>query len=97
MIMYPTLAERLPRPVCVGARRRRRRFREGERVAFGLAVEDVGERGRVQPAWREDVGAALFFEEEGEPEGEVGSVRRAEGGGWALNAYTRTWLDGDVW
>lgn len=38
----------------------------------------------MQPGGREDVGAALLFEEEGEPEGEVGSVWWAEGRGFAL-------------
>ena len=38
----------------------------------------------MEPRRWEDVCAALLFEEEREPEGEVGSVRGAEGGGWAL-------------
>jgi len=38
----------------------------------------------VQPGGRDDVGAALLFEEEGEPEGEFGAVGRAQGGGFAL-------------
>lgn len=44
-----------------------------------LVVEDCSEGVRVQPWWRENVGAALTFEEESEPEGNVASLRRIEG------------------
>lgn len=33
-----------------------------------------------EPGWWEDVGAALAFEEEGEPEGKKGSIGRIERG-----------------
>lgn len=38
---------------------------------------------RGEPGWGEDVGAALAFEEEGEPEGEGGAVGWVEGWCWA--------------
>ena len=39
---------------------------------------------RREPGRGEDVGAALAFEEEGEPEGERGAVGWVEGWCWAL-------------
>src|SRR5438128_1910539 len=47
-------------------------------VFFGLAADEVGEGGWVQPGRRDNVGAALLLEEEGEPQGEVGAVWWAE-------------------
>ncbi len=46
--------------------------------------EDSFEGGGEEPRGWEDVGAALAFEEEGKPEGEVGAVRWAEVRCWAL-------------
>ena len=43
-----------------------------------LVVEDGSEGVCVQPWWREDVGAALAFEEESEPEGNVAPLRWIE-------------------
>lgn len=68
----------------VGARGRRRRLAEGLRVDDGLEADDFGERGRVQPGGRDDVGAALFLEEQGQPERQLGALRRFEGRGFAL-------------
>lgn len=61
-------------------------WRGGElvRVDFGLAVDQVVEGGGVEPRGWDDVGAALLFEEEGEPEGEVGAVGWFEGDCGAL-------------
>lgn len=69
---------------CVGAGGRRWGFAEGLGVGDGFEADDFGERGWVQPGGRDYVGAALFLEEEGEPEGELGAVRRFEGRGFAL-------------
>lgn len=44
---------------------------------------------RGEPGWGEDVGAALAFEEEGEPEGEGGAVGWVEGWCWALGDKRR--------
>jgi hypothetical protein len=74
----------VPRAGGVGARGVGRRVGEDFWVELGLVVDYFGKGGWVQPGRGEDVGAALFFEEEGEPEGEVGSVWGAEGGGFAL-------------
>lgn len=38
----------------------------------------------MEPCRGHDVGASLFFEEDGEPEGQIGSVRRTESGSRAL-------------
>lgn len=61
---------------------KRRRRREGLRLRLG--AEDRFQRGRMQPGWRDDVGASLAFQQEGEPEGKGGAVGGLEGGGWAL-------------
>jgi hypothetical protein len=61
------------------------------RLAGGLELEDCGERRGREPGGREDVGAALAFEEEGEPEGEGGALGGNEGGGAALGVR---WLAG---
>ena len=42
-----------------------------------------------EPGWGEDVGAALAFEKEGEPEGEGGAVGRVEWRCWALGDKRR--------
>lgn len=68
----------------MGARGGGWRRGEGRGVFFGFAVDDGREGGGVEPGRADDVGAALLFEEEGEPEGEFGAVRGAEGGGFAL-------------
>lgn len=68
--------------VCTG--RRGRRLAEGFGVDDGLEADDLGERGWVQPGGRHDVGAALFFEKEGEPEGELGAPGGLEGWCFAL-------------
>ncbi len=44
---------------------------------------------RRKPWWRQDVGAALAFKEEGEPEGKRGAVGRVEGWYWSLNRGRR--------
>lgn len=41
--------------------------------------EDFVEGGGEEPGWGEDVGSALAFEKEGEPEGELGAEGWAEG------------------
>jgi len=41
-----------------------------------------------EPGWGEDVGAALAFEEESEPEGERSTVGGVEGWCWALVVET---------
>jgi hypothetical protein len=74
-------------------------WRGGEflRVDFCLAVNQVSERGWVKPGWWDDVCTALFFEEEGEPEGEVGAVRRPEGlccALWEVLDVEETMVDG---
>lgn len=51
---------------------------------FSLAVDEVCKGGGVQPWWWNDVRSSLLFEEEGEPEREVGTVRWAEGWCFAL-------------
>lgn len=48
-------------------------------------LEDSVEGGGEEPGWGENVGAALAFEEEGEPEGDGCAVGWPEGGCWALN------------
>lgn len=68
--------------VCAGGRGRW--LAEGLGVGDGLEADDLGERGRVQPRGRNDVGAALFFEKEGKPEGELGALGRLERGGVTL-------------
>ena len=72
-----------------GAGRARGRVGEGVGRLLGLAVDDLGEGGRVQPGGRDDVGAALLLEQEGEPEREVGAVRGAKGRGLALRVGSR--------
>lgn len=47
-------------------------------------MDYLGEGGGVEPRGREDVGAALALEEEGEPEGNIASSGRSEGWCWAL-------------
>jgi len=46
-------------------------------------LEDSVEGGGEEPGWGENVGAALAFEEEGEPEGDGCAVGWPEGGCWA--------------
>lgn len=53
-------------------------------VVLGLDFEDELQRFGVEPGRREDVGTALAFEEEGEPEGEGGASGWEEGGDGAL-------------
>lgn len=43
-----------------------------------LMIKDRSEGMRVEPWRRQNVGAALALEQEGEPQGDVGSVRRVE-------------------
>jgi hypothetical protein len=38
----------------------------------------------MEPCGRDDVGASLLFEEDGEPKGQIGSMWRAESGSRAL-------------
>jgi hypothetical protein len=52
-----------------------------------LMIKDRSEGMRVEPWRRQDVGAALALEQEGEPERDVGSVRRIEGFERALYYY----------
>lgn len=47
-------------------------------------MDDLGQRGRVEPGGRDDVCSALFLEEEGQPEGQVGPVGRSKGWGFSL-------------
>ena len=56
-----------------------RRRRECVGRDLGFVFEDFIEGGGEQPGRGEDVGSALAFEEEGEPEGELGAVGWAEG------------------
>lgn len=53
-------------------------------VVLRLDFEDKFEGFGVEPGRGEDVGAALAFEEEGEPEGEGGASGWKEGGDGAL-------------
>lgn len=78
----------------MGARGGGRWWGEGGRVFFGFAVDDGREGGGVEPGGADDVGAALLFEEEGEPEGEFGAVGGAEGGGFALEMGVSGWFLG---
>ena len=68
----------------IGACRRRRRRGEGGRVLVRLAVDDLGEGGRVQPRRGDDVGAPLLLEEKRQPQGQLGAVRWAERRGGTL-------------
>ena len=61
--------------------------REGLRGGFSFVFEDFVEGGGEEPGRGEDVGSALAFEEEGEPEGEGGSVGWSEGFCCALGAF----------
>lgn len=69
----------------MGVRRRRRECLWGD---FGLVLEDALEGVDEEPGRREDIGAALALEEESEPEGDGGAVRRAERGCWALGGVS---------
>ena len=53
-------------------------------VVLGLDFEDELQRFGVEPGRGEDVGTALAFEEEGEPEREGGASGWKEGGDGAL-------------
>lgn len=72
------VVELVSKATSVTARWRRGRFAEGLWVVSGFLTDYIVEGGRVQPGWGHDVGAALFLEEEGEPEGEFGTVWRFE-------------------
>lgn len=50
------------------------RWREGLRVDVRLDVDDFGQRRRVQPGRRHDVGALLLLEQQGQPERDLGPV-----------------------
>lgn len=63
----------------------RRRRREGLRGGLGLVLEDPLKGGREEPGRRENIGAALAFKEESEPERERRAMRWPERLGWALN------------
>lgn len=41
-------------------------------------LEDCGKRVGIQPWWRKDVCASLAFEQQGEPERHIGSMRRIQ-------------------
>ena len=56
----------------------------GEAFVLFLVFMDGGEGGRVEPLGRDDVGAFLAFQQEGEPEGYVGALGWVERGRWAL-------------
>jgi hypothetical protein len=45
---------------------------------FGFMVEDCGKRVGIQPWRREDICASLAFEQQGEPERHIVSMRRIE-------------------
>lgn len=63
-------------------------------------LEHFAEGFGVEPWWGHDVGAALAFEQDGEPEGEVGALGWDEGFGWALGELsisTVAWFLLGVW
>ena len=61
--------------------------RRGECVGcyFCFVLEDPFEGGGEEPGWRENIGSALAFEEEGKPEGERRTVWWSEGWRWPLD------------
>lgn len=43
----------------------------------------------MEPRWGHDIGAALLLEEEGEPEGKLGTMWWSEGGSCALEEVSQ--------
>lgn len=52
-----------------------------------FVFENCGKRVGIQPWWRKDICASLAFEQQGEPERHIGSMR------WIQRSYRSLWID----